>query len=47
MNLCIRDIFTAVSGCQKPLDTLNKHVANGTVPRYVDTRWNSRIVRIE
>ena len=26
---------------------LNKHVANGTVPRYVDTRWNSRIVRME
>ena len=47
MNLCILDIFTAVPVCQKALDMLNKHVANGTVPRYVDTRWNSRIVRME
>ena len=47
MNLCIRDIFTAVPVCQKALDILNKHVTNGTVPRYVDTRWNSRIVRVE
>ena len=47
MNLCIRDIFTAVPVCQKALDILNKHVTNGTVPRYVDTRWNSRIVRME
>ncbi|KAI6647089.1 hypothetical protein LOD99_8926 [Oopsacas minuta] len=47
MNLCLRNIFTAVPVCQKALDILNKHVANGTVPRYVDTRWNSRIVRME
>ena len=47
MNLCIRDIFTVVPVCQKELDILNKYLANGTVPRYVDTRWNSRIVRME
>ena len=47
MNLCIRDIFTAVPVCQKALDILNKYLASGTVPRYVDTRWNSRIVRME
>ena len=47
MNLCICDIFKTIPVCQNALEILNKHVANNIVNRYFDTRWNSRIVRME